>query len=147
MRFRSGDRVTRHPYRRCSCGREYDVIEAGTIGRVDDMFKVKGQSIWPSELESMIFSHPEVDEFQARAYIGAKGRDEIELRFSVHDGVGADRRAGLVQELQRKLKEITDVTFAVSGVAGHELPHFTSPDKKARRWTDDRHSGLASGVS
>ena len=37
-------------------------------GRDNDMFKVKGQSIWPSELESMIFSHPEVDEFQLSAY-------------------------------------------------------------------------------
>jgi phenylacetate-CoA ligase len=147
MRFRSGDRVTRHPYHRCSCGREYDVIEAGTIGRVDDMFKVKGQSIWPSELESMIFSHPEVDEFQARTYIGAKGRDEIELRFSVHDGVAPARPGGLADELRRLLKEITDVTFAVSAVPAGDLPHFTSPDKKARRWTDDRHSGLAEDVS
>lgn len=147
MRFRSGDRVTCYPSSRCSCGREYTVIEAGTIGRVDDMIKVKGQSIWPSELESMIFSHPEVDEFQARTYIGTKGRDEIELRFSVRDGIAGSQQAGLAQELQRALKEITDVTFAVSVVAPQDLPHFTSPDKKARRWTDDRHSGLASGVS
>jgi phenylacetate-CoA ligase len=147
VRFRSGDRVTRYPYGRCACGREYDVIEAGTIGRVDDMFKVKGQSIWPSELESMIFSHPEVDEFQARTYIGVKGRDEIELRFSVHEGVAASAQAELARELQRALKDITDVTFAVAAVPAPELPHFTSPDKKARRWTDDRHRGLAQGVS
>lgn len=147
VRFRSGDRVTRHPSSRCSCGRQYDVIEAGTIGRVDDMFKVKGQSIWPSELESMIFSHPEVDEFQARTYIGAKGRDEIELRFSVRDGVGTGHQDTLALELRQQLKEITDVTFAVTVVPAHDLPRFTSPDKKARRWTDDRHSGLASGAS
>jgi phenylacetate-CoA ligase len=146
VRFRSADRVTLHEYTRCSCGRQYNVIEAGTIGRVDDMFKVKGQSIWPSELESMIFSHPEVDEFQARSYIGSKGRDEIELRFSVHDNIAADRRGALARELQGKLKEITDVTFTVIPVGIEDLPHFTSPDKKARRWTDDRHTGLAQGV-
>ena len=147
VRYRSADRVTRHPYGRCACGRQYDVIEAGTIGRVDDMFKVKGQSIWPSELESLIFSHAEVDEFQARAYIGAKGRDEIELRFSVHHGTGNQRQAQLVDDLRRKLKEVTDVTFAVSLVQADDLPHFTSPDKKARRWSDDRHTGLATGVA
>ncbi|HVW43951.1 MAG TPA: AMP-binding protein [Amycolatopsis sp.] len=143
MRFRSGDRVTYYPHSRCRCGRQLDVVEAGTIGRVDDMLKVKGQNIWPSELESLIFTHDEVDEFQARAYIGDKGRDEMELRFAVKAGYAPER---ITADLVRELKEATNVTFRVHCVPADSLPHFTSPDKKARRWTDDRHAGLAKGT-
>jgi phenylacetate-CoA ligase len=143
MRFRSGDRVTYYPFSRCRCGRQLDIVEAGTIGRVDDMLKVKGQNIWPSELESLIFTHDEVDEFQARAYIGDKGRDEMELRFAVKSGYDPDE---LSRDLLRELKEATNVTFRVHCVPTESLPHFTSPDKKARRWTDDRHAGLAKGT-
>jgi phenylacetate-CoA ligase len=143
VRFRSRDRVTWHPYRRCACGREYDVIEAGVIGRVDDMLKVKGQSIWPSELESLIFAHPEVLEFQARVYISEKGRDEIEVRVAVRDDVDPTAVDRLHVALRRELKAASDVTFGVHGARIDELPNFTSPDKKARRWSDDRHSGLA----
>lgn len=143
MRFRSGDRVIWAPYDTCDCGRQLNTIEAGQIGRTDDMLKVKGQSIFPSELESVIFSHAEIDEFQARAFIGDKGRDEIELRFAVKDSHVGEDAARVQQILTRDLKEITNVTFKVSTVAASDLPHFTSPDKKARRWTDDRHAGLA----
>lgn len=144
MRFRTGDRATPQPWQSCACGRQYRAIEAGVIGRVDDMLKVKGQSIYPSELESIIFSHPEIDEFQARVYISEKGRDEVELRFAV--ATSAESAASsLSAALVKELKDATNVSFRVSNVPQEELPHFTSPDKKARRWTDDRHAGLAGG--
>lgn len=143
VRFRSGDRVTWHPFSRCGCGRELDVIEAGSIGRVDDMLKVKGQNIWPTELEALIFAHDEVDEFQACVLIGSQGRDELELRFSLKSTAPPDRAEAMRSTLQQELKEATQVSFRVIAVPAAELPHFTNPDKKARRWSDDRQAGLA----
>ena len=143
IRYRTGDRVVWGPHNMCPCGRQLMTMEAGVIGRVDDTFKVKGQSIFPSEVDSVIFANAEVDEFQARAFIGEKGRDEIELRFAIKDVYEGADPVGLTTKLVRDLKQATDVTFRVMHVASEELPHFTSPDKKARRWTDDRHTGLA----
>ncbi|MBW3664312.1 MAG: AMP-binding protein [Actinobacteria bacterium] len=144
MRFRTGDRVTYYRWNRCPCGRQYDAAEAGTIGRVDQMLKVKGQNIWPPDIDALLFAHPEIDEFQARAYIGEKGRDEMELRFSLKAGVDVSGEE-FADALTRELKDSTNITFRVHHVAPDELPHFLSPDEKARRWTDDRHTGLATG--
>ena len=146
MRMRTGDRVTWAPWTACTCGRQLNTIEAGVIGRIDDMFKVKGQSIFPSELEALIFAHEGIDEFQARTFIGDKGRDEIELRFAVKDSYDGATVDALREGLTNELKHATNVTFRVQNVSASELPHFMSPDKKARRWTDDRHAGLARGT-
>ena len=47
----------------------------------------------------------------------------------------------------RELKAITNLTIKVKLVAPEDLPHFDTPDKKPRRWKDDRHSGLVTGVN
>lgn len=143
MRYRTGDRVTYLGYDYCDCGRQLDIIEAGTIGRIDDMLKVKGQSLWPSELEPMIMAHSDVMEFQARVFISEKGRDEIELRVAHRPEITDIDAERLRTTIQKELKAATDVTFHVYEAHIDDLPSFNSPDKKARRWTDDRHAGLA----
>jgi phenylacetate-CoA ligase len=147
MRFRSGDRVTWFPNGRCPCGRQTNLIEAGTIGRVDDMLKVKGATIWPAEVDRVIFTHEEISEYQARVFISEKGRDEIELRFATHRTLSDDAARALTAQLVAELKELTTVTFRAAVVSESSLPNFSHPDKKARRFTDDRHAGLARGAT
>ncbi|KBZ60993.1 AMP-binding protein [Mycobacterium marseillense] len=143
IRFRSGDRVTYYPHSRCRCGRQLSVIEAGSIGRVDDMLKVKGATIWPSEVDAIVFAHPEIGEYQARVYIGEKGRDEIELRYSTRVPTAEVAVDQLNTALRGELKDRTSVSFKIAHVDESELPNFAHPDKKARRWTDGRHGDLA----
>ncbi len=145
MRFRTGDRGTFFKHTRCPCGRQLNILEAGTIGRVDEMLKVKGQNIWPPDIDALLFSHPEIDEYQVRTHIGEKGRDEIELTFSVKEGFES-RQDDMQRELTRELKAATDITFRIQSASADALPHFDTPDKKPRRWTDERHAGLAQGV-
>jgi phenylacetate-CoA ligase len=143
MRFRSGDRVTFEPYGNCDCGRQTNLIEAGTIGRVDDMLKVKGATIWPSEVDVVVFAHPEIGEYQSRVFISEKRRDEIELQYATKSGLSDDSATLLSSALTDELKRLTSVTFRVSRVEQQELPRYSHPDKKPRRFTDDRHAGLA----
>jgi len=149
VRYRTRDRVTYYPYGACPCGRALDLVQSGTVGRLDDMLKVKGQNIWPQEVDAIVFSHPNVEEYQARVYIGEKGRDEVEMRLSFKPGLNMSpsERAAFIQRLVRELKEATEVTFNVREVSSEELPKFTTPDRKPRRWTDDRQADLARGVS
>lgn len=143
IRFRSGDRVTYLPHGSCACGRQTNMIECGTIGRVDDMLKVKGATIWPSEVDVTVFAHPEVNEFQSRVFIGDKGRDEIELLFATKTDLSPEATQSLIHDLTDELKKLTTVTFRIAQVDPQALPSFSHPDRKARRFTDDRHAGLA----
>ena len=147
VRFRSGDRVTWFPPGLCPCGRQTNLIEAGTIGRVDDMLKVKGATIWPAEVDRVVFADPRVAEYQCRVYISDKGRDEVELRVAVGDDVTPGESEETLRGLVAELKALTTVTFRAHLVTSTELPNFSHPDKKARRFTDDRHAGLAKGTS
>jgi phenylacetate-CoA ligase len=143
LRFRTRDRMRWFPHSECPCGRVLDFAESGTIGRWDDMLKVKGQNIWPPSIDSLVLSYPFVDEYQATIYIDEKGRDQVELRYALRQetDVGAFER-----EVVHRLKEETLLTMKMRRVEADELPHYTTPDKKARRWTDDRHAGLARAV-
>lgn len=143
LRFRTRDRVRWFPHTECGCGRELDFAQSGTIGRWDDMLKVKGQNIWPPTIDSIVLSYPFVDEYQATIFIDDHGRDQVDLRYAAKPGHTVPD--GFEKQLAERLKQETLLTMLVRSVAPSEVPHFETPDKKARRWSDDRHAGLGRG--
>lgn len=145
IRFRTGDLVRWFPAGSCGCGRPFRSLEAGTVGRIDDMLKIRGQNIWPSTVDPLVLAHPQVDEFQIRVHIDPRGRDVIELAVALRPDseTAADE---FIDQLGRELKSATGLRFDLTVVDTSEVPHYDSPDKKPRRWKDDRHLGLA-GVS
>lgn len=66
IRFRTHDRARFRPGSYCDCGRSFHGIECGSISRVDDMIKIKGQNVWPDTIGSVIFEHPASEEYQGR---------------------------------------------------------------------------------
>lgn len=141
VRFRTRDRVRWFPSTECPCGRNLDFVESGTIGRWDDMLKVKGQNLFPPQVDAVVFSHQFVDEYQGRVFIDESGRDNVELRLAFT--VPPPDPVGFQRDLVAALKRETHLTMRVREVPAADLPHFITPDKKARRWTDERHAGLA----
>lgn len=140
IRFRTRDRVVYRPWTDCSCGRQLDMIEAGTVGRWDDMVKIKGENVFPMEVDEIIFARDDIAEYQARVYIGDRGRDVAEIQLGIADRSGAD---GMISDLRAELKQKTNVTFDLKPVDPSELPSYTTPDAKPRRWTDERQQDLA----
>src|SRR5439155_22912119 len=124
----------------CPCGRQLDFLEAGTVSRWDDMVKIKGENVFPNEVDEIVFARPEIGEYQARVFIGAKGRDEAEMRIGLAEDV-ADADAVLAR-LRDELKRRTNVSFDLRRVPLDELPRLTTPDVKPRRWTDARQEPL-----
>jgi phenylacetate-CoA ligase len=146
VRFRTRDRVRSMPWSECSCGRQLNMIESGTIGRWDDMIKVKGQNVFPTEVDEIVFARPEIGEYQARVFIGSSGRDVAEMRIGVDAGrVGDPAVAAVLDGLGRELKDATNVSFDLRPVALDELPRYTTPDSKPRRWSDERQADLSRG--
>jgi phenylacetate-CoA ligase len=114
------------------------------VSRWDDMVKIKGENVFPHEVDEIIFSRAEIAEYQARVTIGAAGRDvaEIKLAFASPAAAGDD----LLDRLGRELKARTNITFELTTVPLDELPQWTTPDVKPRRWIDERQVRLAAGA-
>jgi phenylacetate-CoA ligase len=149
IRFSTGDRVTYLPYTYCDCGRKLDMIECASIGRTDDMLKIKATNVWPVQFDSVIFSYPEIDEYQARVFINEKGRDDVEILLAFteqHDRqLASNEKEELLQQIVRHIKSNTELTVKIGIVPRDSLPHYSSPEAKARRWKDDRQKDLARG--
>lgn len=141
VRFRTHDKVRYYPYNHCPCGRPYSIWEAGNVSRYDDMMKIKGTNVWPSMVDAVLFSRPEVDEYAGQVWIDAQGRERVLIRLAFKDSHprSAEEKERLTAELSRELLRQTGVTMAVKEVSRNELPIY---EFKARRWTDERKKGL-----
>jgi phenylacetate-CoA ligase len=140
LRFRHGDRVRLLPSDYCPCGRTGPCLEAGTIARYDDMIKVKGVNVWPDATDAVLFSYPEVDEYNARVYVDqSAGREEVDLKVAFKTETVAMRRKEILARLPGQLRDRTGVGMEVREVTPDQIERF---EYKAIRWTDERISGL-----
>jgi phenylacetate-CoA ligase len=133
------------PWTDCSCGRQLDGLEAGTISRWDDMLKIKGENVFPNQIDEIVFARPEIGEYQARVTIGGRGRDVAEIQVGLAEPLSDDAAAALLGSLRDELKKRVNVSFDLVPVPLDTLPAYTTPDIKPRRWTDERQQKLKEG--
>jgi len=145
VRFRTRDKVVLVPWAECSCGRQLDGLEAGTISRWDDMLKIKGENVFPNQVDEIVFARPEIGEYQARVTIGGRGRDVAEIQVGLSEPLSDDAAAALLGSLRDELKKRVNVSFDLVPVPLDSLPAYTTPDIKPRRWTDERQQRLKEG--
>jgi phenylacetate-CoA ligase len=146
IRFATRDRARWFPASACGCGRPWHCIETGTIGRYDDMMKVRGNNVWPLTIDTIVFAEPAVAEYVGRVFVDEAGRTEVEIRFALRDPAVAtkEERAALASRLRDHIKARTNVQMRLIEVPASERPVFTY---KARRWTDERRHGYAGGAN
>lgn len=132
LRYRTGD-LTRILDGQCDCGRAHRRID-WFMGRIDDMIKVRGIGIYPSNIERIIASHRESNgNFQ----ILLTGIDDITVKFEVRNGISNDQAA--MNTIRAKVfEEIKDLTLLRTNVEA--LPQGTLPrsEGKAKRVLDQR---------
>lgn len=139
VRFRTGDAARFVPWQECGGG-AWNAIECGTIGRFDDMMKIRGNNVWPTMFDAAVFAHPEVGEYKGRVYT-RDGKTEVEVKIAVADhqtGLSADERKRLLQSVRNAIKERSNMWVDVCEVPRAEFQGFAY---KARRWTDERQDG------
>lgn len=127
IRYRTGDlvRITRN---RCACGRYFARMEGGILGRVDDMFIVRGNNVFPSAMESIIHRFPEVAEFRVEVY-DQGGLSQVAIDIEPQpsaDGPDLCRRVG--SAISDALSFRAEIRTVSPGV----LPRF---EMKSRRFT------------
>lgn len=141
VRFRTRDRVRLLPLASAGNGRAWTCIESGSIGRYDDMMKIRGNNVWPSAVDLAVFAHHEIAEYVGSVFVDEKGRTEVLVKVGLkpeHAAREATERETVLLRVQAAIKERTNVQMKVREVPRDELPFF---ENKARRWKDERPAG------
>jgi phenylacetate-CoA ligase len=135
IRLVSGDRArwTDEP---CACGRTYPRLPQGLYGRIDDMFIVRGENIYPSAIEDTLRA---IDGFGGEFRVIVSRRetmDELLVRaeFAATHAEDARRRA-LAATMKERLRARLGVTPLIELVPAGDIPRT---EFKARRVIDDR---------
>ena len=132
IRYRTGDlvRLIRPEHSPCACGRWFARLEGGILGRIDDMFIVRGNNVFPTAVEAMIRRFPEVAEFRLTVTEGSpltRVQLEIEPAAGTEPQVVATLAARVAAAVQQALSFRADVTQVPPGT----LPRF---ELKAKRF-------------
>ncbi|MGD9647225.1 MAG: phenylacetate--CoA ligase family protein [Pirellulales bacterium] len=124
IRYRTGDLV--RPSWRHDAACRFVHLPGGIVGRVDDMVIVRGVNIFPTAIEHIVRSFPEVIEYRATLSL-RQGLDELSIE--VEDRLGEPAR--VADELRLRLGLRIDVQPVPLG----SLPRF---EGKGKRFVDQR---------
>ena len=128
IRYRTGDRVARN-HAPCACGRTFQRLQGGVIGRLDDALLIRGVVVYPSAIENVVRQFPAVTEFAVDVH-RRKALDELEIRLEL-DGNANDT----ADQVERALAHHLGLRAAIQIAAPNTLPRF---ELKAQRFTDHR---------
>lgn len=134
IRLLSND-LTRWEAPRPDAKRTYPVLPRGIYGRIDDMFVVRGENIYPSAIDDVVMSDPGYGGEHRIVITRAQVMDELTVQVEHR----ADAANGSVE---RWAQNLADRLRTVLGVGAHVVPvtpnTFDRTDFKARRVIDDR---------
>ncbi len=143
IRYRTRDRA-RYLGVCCSCGRPFASIECGTIGRLDDMIKVRGINIWPTTFDEIIFSRPGIREYDGRVIVDENGREGVCIVLEYKGTLREAERAEIGENLKGDIKKRIGLNVEILDAAGGDVEHF---EFKTKRWKDLRQESLDDMVS
>ncbi len=135
IRCRMRDRAVYREAAYCACGRPFAGLEIASIGRVDDMKKVKGVNIWPQAVEDAVFAEPAVEDFEIVLASDAREADTATARVMPRGDIAAEDAARLEERLGETLRARIGIRFEVEIIAPGALARG---DLKVRRWKDER---------
>jgi phenylacetate-CoA ligase len=136
IRYRTGDHV-RLNRATCECGRTFARMDGGIIGRIDQMFIIRGVNIFPSAIEAIVREFPQVTEFAVDLY-SVESMDEFEIKVEVAGDPSTSSGQAIVDALAREASTRLGLRVPVTLVAPDTLPRF---ELKAKRITDRRKKG------
>ncbi|HVW34795.1 MAG TPA: hypothetical protein VHL53_19840 [Acidimicrobiia bacterium] len=132
VRFRTRDRVHVVPAGSFGDRRPVRGIRCGAVDRYDDMLKIRGNNVWPGQLDEALLGHPAVADYRADVVLDARAVDVLAVRVRPLDPASCG--PPLESELQRRVKLATNVTPTIEWAI--DLP---APALKPRRLADRRN--------
>ena len=120
------------------CGRTYPRLPNGIFGRIDDMITIRGENVYPSEIDAVL---NEVREYGGEHRIiitRERAMDELLVRVEAAPGV-FERGTGAVASMRsttgQRLQKVLGLRAVIDIVPPGTFPRT---DFKARRVVDDR---------
>lgn len=136
IRYRTKD-ITRLMYEPCKCGRTTVRME-NLLGRTDDMLKIRGVNVFPSQIEEVLLGIEECGPHYEIVVDRKNHSDTLEIRVEVLSDYMMDSYAAL-QELEKKIKSkirvVLGLDIKVSLVSPNSIQRF---EGKAKRVIDLR---------
>jgi phenylacetate-CoA ligase len=120
------------------CGRTYPRLPQGIFGRIDDMFTIRGENVYPSEIDAALNELVHYGGEHRIVISREAAMDELLLRVEADAAIfaqGGDAVSEFRQEIERKLGKVLGLRTLVEVVAPSSIPRT---DFKARRVIDDR---------
>ena len=141
LRYRTKD-ITRIHYEKCKCGRTHARMEK-VQGRSDDMLKIRGVNVFPSQIESVMANIDGISPHYELILTRKNYTDHLEVRIEINDTHLLENFA-LLESKQKeavdKLKTVLGIQAKVTLVAPHTIQRY---EGKARRIIDKRSEAEA----
>ena len=137
LRYRTKD-ITNINYDACKCGRTSARMHK-IIGRSDDMIKVRGVNVFPTQVESALIGINGISPNYLIVLRREGYSDSMEVRVELIDGSLLDRYSELValqKRIHDNIKNILGIEIKVSLVEPNTIERFTG---KAKRVLDLRN--------
>ena len=131
IRYRTHD-LSRIIPGECPCGSKHPRLDT-IMGRTDDMMKIKGVNVFPSQIEEILQSFPEASsEYQIRIS-HLDGKDTMRIYVETNGSVDFQ---DLANRIAVKVKSVIGFTPIVKVVENGLLPRS---EKKTKRVIDERY--------
>lgn len=132
IRYHTGD-VTYIMEEKCGCGRVSRKLHR-FLGRADDMLIVRGINVFPSQIEDVLVSIPEIGNyFQVVVDRKKHGLDEISIQVELKDEAFTGELSDLARiqkKTEEKLKSVLNVRSKIELVEKGSIPRTAGKSKK-----------------
>jgi phenylacetate-CoA ligase len=130
LRYRTGDLVAIDPDP-CPCGRDLVRLKGGILGRLDEMFTVRGNNVFPSSLEAILREFPAIVEYRIEVQT-RRAMHHVRVTVEPKPGAAVD---ALLAGVGRAIKDRLHFQAEVAAAAPGELPRFELKAKRFHRST------------
>jgi phenylacetate-CoA ligase len=137
IRLLSGD-LTQWEQGPNPCGRTYPHLPHGIFGRIDDMFTIRGENVYPSEVDAVLNDIAGYGGEHRIVISREKTMDELLIRVEAKSGVqqqGESAVTAFRNEIANKMHKMLGIRASVEIVPENSIPRT---DFKAKRVIDDR---------
>jgi phenylacetate-CoA ligase len=115
--------------------RSYPRLPRGIYGRIDDMFVVRGENIYPSAIDDIVMADPSYGGEHRIIVSREQTMDSLTVQVEFADGASPATAAEWAKRLAGRLRTVLGVGTIVQPVPSRT---FERTDFKARRVIDDR---------
>ncbi len=131
IRYRTKD-ITRLDYTPCKCGRTFVRME-NLSGRSDDMLKIRGVNVFPSQIEEVILSFEELGPHYEIIVTREGYNDKLEIRVELTKSTDSfSVLQNLTNNIRAKLRTILGLEAKVTLESPNTLQRFEGKAKRIR---------------